>query len=252
MNQRTGESSQSKINIRADTTLGNLVTEYPSLAREFERRGFDYCCNGHQTIADACRAQGLDPEAIVVEIAGTTTDQQTEPWGRMDVSALVDHLEATHHSYLRHELPRLSSLIEKIEAVHGDRHPELAEVARCYQELRADLEPHLLKEEQILFPMIRELAASVTAPEFHCGSLQNPITVMMAEHQRAGHLLGQLSELTERYQPPDDACNSYRACFSGLAELDADTRFHIHKENNVLFTAVVALEKKLFRQCGRP
>ena len=245
MNWGTDEPRQSITNSRADTTLGNLVTEYPSLARELERRGFDYCCSGHQTIADACRAQCLDPEAIVVEIAGTATDQQTEAWAKMDVSALVDHLEATHHSYLRQELPQLSSLIKKIEAVHGARHPELVDVARCYQELRADLEPHLLKEEQILFPMIRELAASVTTPEFHCGSLQNPITVMMAEHQRAGHLLGRLSELTERYQPPDDACNSYRACFAGLAELDADTRFHIHKENNVLFTAVVALEERL-------
>ena len=92
--------------------------------------------------------------------------------------------------------------------------------------------------------MVRALATSVTALRFHCGSLQNPISVMIAEHQQAGQLLDQLSDLTNYYQPPDDACKSYRACFIGLAELSADTRLHIHKENNVLFPAVVALEER--------
>ena len=235
-------------NIRSDMSLGDLITGYPSLARVLEHRGFDYCCGGRQTIADVCQGRGLDPEAFITEIAGEVTDSQAEAWAEMDVVTLIDHLEATHHSYLKQELPRLTSLIEKVEAVHRTQHPELTDIARCYGALRADLEPHLQKEEQILFPMVRELATSVTALGFHCGSLQNPISVMTAEHQRAGQLLDQLSDLTNYYQPPDDACKSYRACFIGLAELNADTRLHIHKENNVLFPAVVALEERLADQ----
>ncbi len=231
-------------NIRSDMSLGDLITGYPSLARVLEHRGFDYCCGGRQTIADVCQGRGLDPEAFITEIADEVTDSQAEAWAEMDVVTLIDHLETTHHSYLKQELPRLTSLIEKVETVHRTHHPELTDIARCYRALRADLEPHLQKEEQILFPMVRELATSVTALRFHCGSLQNPISVMIAEHQQAGQLLDQLSDLTNYYQPPDDACKSYQACFIGLAELNADTRLHIHKENNVLFPAVVALEER--------
>ena len=155
---------------------------------------------------------------------------------------LADHIEQTHHAYLHTELPRLSTLVAKVVDVHGARHPELAGVAATYEDLRADLEPHLLKEERMLFPMIRELAASAERPQFHCGSLQNPIAVMLAEHDRAGELFTQLRAQTDEYRAPDDGCASYRMLFAGLAEVEADTHLHIHKENNVLFPAVLRLE----------
>ena len=118
----------------------------------------------------------------------------------MTPDALVDHLEATHHAYLHAELPRLSALAEKVTAAHGTRHPELAGIKRAYETIRADLEPHLAKEERILFPMIRELATASTAPRFHCGSLQNPISVMLREHDQVGELLATLRRLTDGYR----------------------------------------------------
>jgi regulator of cell morphogenesis and NO signaling len=165
----------------------------------------------------------------------------------MGVVALLDHLEATHHTYLWKELLRLSALVDKIVDVHGGRHPELREIANVFEQLRADLEPHLTKEEKVLFPMIRELVAAQSLPSFHCGSVQNPITVMMHDHDVVGDLLARLRTLTDDYRAPDDGCASYRACFSGLAELEADTHLHVHKENNVLFPAVLQMEQAL---CG--
>jgi regulator of cell morphogenesis and NO signaling len=163
----------------------------------------------------------------------------------MTPDVLVDHIEAAHHRYLWDELPRVTALIDKIVSVHSARHPELAEVAACYALVRADLEPHMLKEERMLFPMVRSLASSTGVPSFPCGSLRNPISVMMNEHDAVGDLLAQLHRLTGGYTAPPDGCASYVACFAALAEIAADTHLHIHKENNVLFPMVLQLEADL-------
>jgi len=115
-------------------------------------------------------------------------------------------------------------------------------VSTCYAELRDDLEPHLLKEERVLFPMIRELSASSVAPVFHCGTLRNPISVMLREHDRAGELLARLRHLTDGCTAPTDGCATYAVCFAAMGELEADTHLHIHKVNNVLFPLVVRME----------
>ena len=148
-------------------------------------------------------------------------------------------------AFLKEELPRLTALTEGIRDVHGANHPELAEVSAVFRRLRAELEPHLMKEERVLFPMVRQLVAAEFRPAFHCGSIANPISVMLAEHDHAGNLLDLLVGLTGGFETPADGCASYRACYDGLADLDADTRMHIHKENNALFPAVVALEDRL-------
>ncbi len=228
--------------IALDSTLAELVTADPSLARELERRGLDYCCGGTRTLQQACAAQHLDAEAVVEELIGSGHSQAVETWTSMGAYQLVDHIEATHHRYLWDELPRLTVLMDKVENVHGGRHTELRTSPIASAQLRADLEPHLAKEERVLFPMIRQLATGTAPPAFHCGSMRNPIAVMMREHENAGELLARLRRLTGDYQPPVDACASYDALYRGLEELEADTHLHIHKENNVLFPMVVALE----------
>lgn len=227
------------------TTLAGIVTARPGLARELETRGLDYCCGGTATLADSCRANDLDVDTVLAELAAVDVNEATPAWATMSVAELVDHLESTHHQYLWAELPRLSTLADKVVSVHAERHPELVDIAACYATIRADLEPHLTKEEHVLFPMARELAAAETAPTFHCGSLTNPISVLLAEHDTVGELLARLRELTDGYQTPADGCASYAALFTGLAELEADTHLHVHKENNMLFPAVVALEQQL-------
>ncbi len=227
------------------STLADIVTARPSLARVLEARGLDYCCGGSATLEDACATNRLDADAVLADLAADAADETAPEWATMSVAELVDHLESTHHTYLWAEMPRLTQLAEKVLSVHGERHPELTEIATCFSTIRADLEPHLTKEERVLFPMVRELSAAHAAPAFHCGSLQNPIAVMLSEHDTVGELLAELRGLTSGYQPPADACASYDALFAGLAELEADTHLHIHKENNVLFPAVVELEQRL-------
>jgi regulator of cell morphogenesis and NO signaling len=231
--------------IDPDITLGELVVQHPELARELEGRQLDYCCGGRATLQEACEAAGLDPRVVVDALSASASPRSVQDWATLDAAQLVDHLVATHHRYLWDELPRLAALVDKVVAVHGGRHPELGEVAECFTELRADLEPHLMKEERVLFPMIRELVTSSSTPHFHCGSLRNPISVMLAEHDTAGVLLSRLRRLTDDYQPPADGCASYTALYGALEELEHDTHEHIHKENHQLFPMVVDLEHRL-------
>jgi regulator of cell morphogenesis and NO signaling len=229
------------MSIDLSTTLAEAVNACPSLAREFERRGLDYCCGGRRTVGDACASIGLDPDAVIAELS--RVDAATDGgWSTMSADVLVEHIEATHHQYLWVELPRVTSLLAKVLSVHGGRHPELTEIAVCFAEVRADLEPHMMKEERVLFPMIRELATSAGMPAFHCGTLHNPISVMLGEHDAVGELFARLRRLTDGYTPPADGCASYVGCFTAMAELEADTHLHIHKENNVLFPLVLQME----------
>lgn len=230
--------------LAASTSLAEIIRAVPGSERTLESFGLDYCCGGARSLTDACQALDLDPSAVIKAIQ--SIDAQPAPdWASMTPGELVDHLETTHHAYLHAELPRLSALAEKVTGVHGANHPELVEIQQTYEAIRADLVPHLAKEERVLFPMIRELDQATSAPQFHCGSLQNPISVMMREHDMVGDLLAALHRLTDGFQTPADGCASYQALFDGLAQLEADTHRHVHKENNLLFPAVVVLEAEL-------
>jgi regulator of cell morphogenesis and NO signaling len=231
--------------ISPDITLGELVTQHPELARELDRRHLDYCCGGSTRLAEACASAGLDPASVLGELAAAATEASLPDWLTFGAAQLVDHLEATHHRYLWDELPRIDALMTKVLAVHGERHPELQRIAECFGELRADMEPHLVKEERVLFPMVRELARSDQLPGFHCGSLRNPISVMLSEHDRVGELLANLRRLTNGYRPPADGCASYTALFVAFDELEHDTHEHVHKENHRLFPLAVELEARL-------
>lgn len=226
-------------------TLADIVTAHPSLARQLEARDLDYCCGGATTLEDACAANGLDVATVLDALVDAATDGPADTWSTMGLVELVDHLEATHHAYLWSELPRLCALVDKVVSVHGERHPELGDIGDCFATIRADLEPHLMKEERVLFPMVRELATADSPRSFHCGSIQNPISVMLTEHDTVGDLLRQLRSLTDGYTPPTDGCGSYVALFAGFEAMEADTHLHIHKENNLLFPAVVAAERRL-------
>jgi len=225
--------------ITADTRLGDIVTAFPTLAGELEARNLDYCCGGAQRLGDACATVGLDPQVVAAELAASAAGQHDEQpdWAAMDAPTLVDHLERTHHRYLHRELPRLAALAAKVRDVHQSRHPELARVQADVERLREDLEPHLRKEEQILFPMIRERATY--SGRRHQHGVSDPIAVMEREHETTGSILADLHDATDGFMIPPDGCRSYEALYLGLAALVSDTHLHVHKENNVLFPMVL-------------
>jgi regulator of cell morphogenesis and NO signaling len=222
-----------------ERSLGDLVTERPSRARVLDRLGLDYCCHGDRSVTAACDAAGLDAGAVAAEL-DTVTEAADDGWTELRAPALADHIVTTHHRYLRDELPLLDALAAKVLEAHGDRHPELADVRRLVSDLRADLEPHLDKEERVLFPAIHALFAG--RREFPFGTVANPIAVMRAEHDRAAELLAALRQATNGYRSPEDACASYRSLYERLDILEQDTHVHVHKENHRLFPAAVAAQ----------
>jgi regulator of cell morphogenesis and NO signaling len=221
-----------------DPTLGDLVAANPAAARVLERFGLDYCCRGGRTLADACAAAGIDATVVASDLDDLAVGGDTT-WTTLDAPALADHIVDSHHRYLHEELPLIEALAAKVRSVHGERHPELADVARLVRALRADLEPHLLKEERVLFPAIHALAGGET--EFPFGPVANPIHMMSLEHDRAGELLAELRAATDGYAVPDDGCASYRSLYRRLEALELDTHLHVHKENHVLFPAALQL-----------
>ena len=228
--------------IDAHKTLGELVTEHPHLARAFDGLGLDYCCGGGRSLDEACAAASLDPHALQLSATSTGTDDDTaSEWASLDLAELTVHLEATHHAYLHRELPSLATLADQVVGVHGDRHPELNKVRASLTELRNDLDPHLQREERVLFPMIRALMSAKIRPTL---SVRTPIAVLCADHDRAGELLQALRKQTRGYLTPPDGCASYRAFYDGLAELEADLHLHVHKENNRLFPGSIELEAR--------
>ena len=227
--------------IEPSTTLADLVTGHPDLAGELEGRSLDYCCGGQRTLAEACRDRGLDPEIVAEQLAAAASTAPPSAWTSLDAAALVDHLEATHHSYLHAELPRISALAAKVLGVHGATHPELAAIESTFEQLRAELEPHLAKEERVLFPAIRKLAAADRA-EDRGMALTGPISQMLREHDQAGELLERLHRISTGYVVPSDGCASYEALYRALEALEADTHLHVHIENNRLFPMVAGLE----------
>ena len=232
------------------TPVGQVVAQNPGHAVVFERHGIDYCCGGGQALGDACAARGIASEAVLEELAAQDAQPAADAtdWTRAPLGELADHIVATHHAYLNRVLPRLVDLAAKTARAHGERHPEMVEVQQQVEGLQAELEAHAAKEEMILFPLCKRLDETGALPQFHCGSVANPIRVMEMEHDSAGSALARIRVLTNNLTAPEDACNTYRALLHGLAELELDLHAHIHKENNILFPR--AIEREGARQAA--
>jgi len=225
----------------ADQTVGQLVVQRPSRARVFERFGIDYCCGGKAPLAKACQAKGLKLETIATALRLDDVEPQEDAqnWSAASLSDLVEHIEQTHHTYLKRELPRLEKLARKVASVHGEAHPELNALRDEFLKFKADMESHTLREEQVLFRAIRQLDSGGQSV---VRGIAHPIAVMTADHDDAGASLQTMRELTNGYVPPADACGSYRALLNGLDELERDTHVHVHKENEILFPRAIDAE----------
>ena len=214
--------------ISPDTTVADLVVARPASARIFERLGLDYCCGGKRPLADACRKRGLDVDAVVAELEGAESAAGACEIAGLSSAELCEHIVSTHHARLREELPRLSTLVDKVVKAHGKDDARLVFVRGAFADLRAELEEHIDEEERVLFPAIAA-GDTVTASSFE------------DDHERAGALLERLSELTDGYDLRGALCNTHRATLDALAELQLDLHQHIHEENNVLFPRAAAV-----------
>jgi regulator of cell morphogenesis and NO signaling len=228
--------------IPAERTLAELVAERSQTTRVFERLGIDYCCHGDRTLDEACRDAGYDTDAVTELLDAVAAAGGDDDWVDLPIPDLADHIVATHHRYLREELPLVGALAAKVLAAHGRRHPELVAVRDLVDALRADLFPHMDKEERVLIPAIHEIYQG--RRDFPFGTVANPTRMMRVEHDRVGKLLASVRETTSAYQVPADGCASYRALYARLEALEHDTYVHVHKENFRLFPAAIAEESR--------
>jgi regulator of cell morphogenesis and NO signaling len=227
------------------TTIGELVAQRPARSRVFEKLGIDYCCGGQKTLAQVCSEKKMDPGLVLDVLLATeaASPHEDQSWANASLTSLADHIEKTHHAYLKEELPRLSAIVQKVTAVHGQRHPWLREVNTIYAQFAAEMESHMLKEEKMLFPMIRRLEAHQPG-EDNGRSVDTPIKAMEHEHDDAGQAMARMRELSDGYQMPEDGCNTFHAMLDGLAQIEADTHRHVHKENSILFPRAMELEER--------
>jgi regulator of cell morphogenesis and NO signaling len=221
------------------------VGERIGRARVFDDLGIDDCCDGKVTLAEACRRLGSSMAAVVADLergdSGPTRPDEPD-YRAMPLGRLADHIESTHHAFMKQELPRLVAIRDKVAAAQGGRHPKLFELAEVLEAFRGEIDSHLMEEERVIFPMIRRLEAATTLPGVHCGSVNDPIRVMEHEHEAAGLALARMRGLTGGVRTPADGCESDRALMDGLAAVEADLHRHIHKGNHVLFPGAAGLE----------
>jgi regulator of cell morphogenesis and NO signaling len=226
--------------VSTEKTVGELAVENPVAARVFEKHGIDYCCGGKKSLETACNERGIAPEALLLELVASNPEPEERDWKTAPLHDLIAHIVMRHHAYLKSELPRIADLFAKVLRAHGEREPRLAEVSEVFEVLKEELDAHLMKEEMILFPAIVRIEAGSNAG-VPC-SIEHPIARMEYEHESAGRALAQMRHLTLDYYISDEACNTYRALFAALIELENDLHQHIHLENNILFPRASALQ----------
>ena len=236
------------MNLDPARTVAELVLEAPQAMSVFDRFGIDYCCGGGKSLLEACGIARVNPNDVLESLNGVAeTESGTQPnFHSASLAELITYIVNTHHHFTKAEIARLPMMLDKLCSVHGQTHPELMQVRALFRQLSADLEPHMLKEERVLFPYIVEMeAASMQSrprPRPPFGTVLNPIRMMMMEHDVAGSLLKEIRAASYNYQLPPDACTSYRAAYHALEAIEKDLHQHIHLENNLLFPRAAFME----------
>ena len=233
-----------------DKTIGQIVADDFRTAAIFKKHGIDFCCKGGRTIEEACDKKGVAPSALINELEslpkGNSNEVDVRDW---PLDLLANYIVRIHHQYVRDKTSMLLQFLDKLCRVHGDRHPELFEINRIFNESARDLASHFQKEENVLFPFIESLVKAQQSGEplgeIHFGTVENPIAMMMHEHSVEGDRFEEIVKLTNGNTPPADACNTNKVTYAMLQEFEKDLNRHIHLENNILFPKAIALEKQL-------
>lgn len=230
--------------------IGQFVAEDFRTAAVFSNYGIDFCCRGHRTVEEVCNKNGIDVPELLNELrnALSSTTGESIDYKSWPLDLLVDYIEKTHHRYVAKKVPVLLQFLDKLCKVHGERRPELFKINDHFRASAGELAAHMKKEELILFPFIKKMVhatiseSKIEAPHF--GTVENPIAMMKDEHDNEGVRFREIAKLTNNYNPPADACNTFRVTYAMLEEFEKDLHLHIHLENNILFPGAIKLEQQ--------
>ncbi|MDM8208353.1 iron-sulfur cluster repair di-iron protein [Bacteroides gallinaceum] len=231
-------------------TVGQIVAGNFDAAKVFSRYRIDFCCHGHIPFAEACRNRNLDPEAVARELneLQENANGNAPDFPGWPIDLLIDYVLKIHHRGIRAKGPQTEALLAKVTEVHAKNHPELLQVQTLFRDSLRDLENHLSKEENVLFPYIYEMfqakEGGVKVAKFHCGTILYPIKVMEDEHSHEGERFERISSLTNGFTAPEDACASFRLALQQLKLFEEALHEHIHLENNIIFPKALELEKE--------
>ena len=230
----------------AEQTLREIALTNPAATRVLEKLHLDYCCGGARTLRQACHDASLPLGDVIESLSAAAPPAGARDWRSQPLAVLTAHIRDTHHRYTRDEIDRLAALFQKVCGVHGERHPELLELRGIFIGLAQELSTHMMKEEMILFPYIERMEESIVAGDpvlpTPFGTVRNPVSMMLREHDDAGTALRALRRVSGEYNPPADACISFQALYRALADFEADLHQHIHLENNILFPRAIEME----------
>ncbi|WP_394336478.1 iron-sulfur cluster repair di-iron protein [Aureibaculum luteum] len=234
-----------------EKTIGQIVAEDYRIAQVFKNHGIDFCCKGDRSVEEVAQKNNVDASLLYKEIDAIQNQNTNESidFKSWSLDLLADYIEKKHHRYVEEKIPVLKQYLTKLCKVHGGRHPELFEITEHFNASAGELTAHMKKEELILFPIIRKMidakhkGTEMSKPHF--GTVENPIEMMMNEHENEGDRFREIDRLSNSYTPPADACNTYQVTFSLLKEFQDDLHQHIHLENNILFPKAIVLEKEI-------
>ena len=238
------------MSVETGKTVRELVLANPAAARTLEQFGIDYCCGGNKSLAEACANTSVPVEQVIGALDKPQSAPDVRDWQTAPLAQLIRYIVEKHHTFTREELNRLKSLIAKVVSVHGMNHPELTRAQSVFRDLDQELTMHMMKEEEFLFPYIEKMEAAVNTkrslPPCMFGTVQNPVRMMMMEHDSAGDALRELRAITNSYAVPADGCVSYQELYRALLAFEADLHEHIHLENNILFPRSIQMEEAAF------
>jgi regulator of cell morphogenesis and NO signaling len=239
------------MNISEQKTVAEVVTKNIKTAHVFKKHGIDFCCGGGITIEKACAKNGVDYAVLEKELEEIDENvQKVHNYDSWDLTFLIDYIINTHHAYVEESIPILLQYAAKVANVHGHHYKEVVEINALVIAIAKELAIHMQKEENILFPYIKQLVIAdkqgleLETPDF--GTANNLIESMEDEHENAGDIFKQITNLSNNYTPPKEACNTFRAFYSKLQEFEENLHQHVHLENNILFPKTIKLEQKSF------
>jgi len=238
------------MDINENSTVGEITASNYHFATVFSKYAIDFCCNGNRSIKAVCEEINLNPSELIQDLNTIVSDssgaQHTPDYNAWSLDMLTNYIEKKHHQYIIEHTPLLQQHLIKINTVHGANHPEITAIQKLFISISDELTIHMKKEELMLFPYIgrmvsaKEEGTTLVQPLF--GKVEYPIQVMMAEHDQEGEKFRKIASLSNGFQAPADACNTYRATYAMLKEFEEDLHLHIHLENNILFPKAAALE----------